>query len=424
VFELDGPLAEDFVNVVRKRDRIECQTLDLVKLNQRISDSHHEVINMSDQAIQKLIDEICEDVSLLFKISEAIATLDMIAAFAHLVTVQDYTRPEITDVLAIKSGRHPIHEKIHKEKFIPNDTYAAQLSRFQIVTGCNMSGKSTYIRSIALMAIMAHIGCFVPADYASFPIIHQLFARAATVDELNASVSTFAAEMREMSFILRNIDARSLVVVDELGRGTSSTDGLAIAIAIAEALVDSHALVWFATHFRDLARIMAERAGVVNLRLAVQLSEAHRMTMLFRVEEGHVQEKFYGIALARVLPFPPQVLEVAQTVSKYLHENAERRASSSKALATARKRKLVLHLREQLLQAYNGSIDGEEMRLWLQRLQGEFAIKMAAIEADFDEPSTDDLGVDENEADEDRASDDNSFVPVEELENALEDDIM
>ncbi|QKX54560.1 uncharacterized protein TRUGW13939_01647 [Talaromyces rugulosus] len=423
-FELDGPLSEDFVNVVRKRDRIECQTLDLVKLNQRISDSHHEVINMSDQAIQKLIDEICGDVSLLFKISEAIATLDMIAAFAHLVTIQDYTRPEITDVLAIKSGRHPIHEKIHKEKFIPNDTYAAQLSRFQIVTGCNMSGKSTYIRSIALMAIMAHIGCFVPADYASFPIIHQLFARAATVDELNASVSTFAAEMREMSFILRNIDARSLVIVDELGRGTSSTDGLAIAIAIAEALVDSHALVWFATHFRDLARIMAERAGVVNLRLAVQLSEAHRMTMLFKVEEGHVQERFYGIALARVLPFPPQVLEVAQTVSKYLHENAERRASSSKALATARKRKLVLHLREQLLQAYNGSIDGEELRLWLQRLQGEFALKMAAIEADFDDPGTYDLGVDENEADEDRASDDNSFVPVEELENALEDDIM
>ncbi|CRG91202.1 MutS protein homolog 4 [Talaromyces islandicus] len=345
-FELDGPLPEDFVNVVRKRDRIECQTLDLVKLNQRISDSHHEVINMSDQAIQKLIDEICENVSLLFKISEAIATLDMIAAFAHLVTIQDYTRPEITDVLAIKSGRHPIHEKIHKEKFIPNDTYAAQLSRFQIVTGCNMSGKSTYIRSIALMAIMAHIGCFVPADYASFPIVQQLFARAATVDELNASVSTFAAEMREMSFILRNIDERSLVIVDELGRGTSSTDGLAIAIAIAEALVDSHALVWFATHFRDLALIMAERAGVVNLRLAVQISDAHRMTMLFKVEEGHVQEKLYGLALARVLPFPPQVLEVAQSVSEYLYENAERRASSSKALATSRKRKLVLHLRE------------------------------------------------------------------------------
>lgn len=384
---------------------------------------------MSDQAIQKLIEDICEEVSLLFKISEAIATLDMLAAFAHLVTIQDYTRPEFTDVLAIKSGRHPIHEKIHKEKFIPNDTYAAQLSRFQIVTGCNMSGKSTYIRSIALMAIMAHIGCFVPADYGSFPVIHQLFARAATVDELNASVSTFAAEMREMSFILRNVDARSLVIVDELGRGTSSTDGLAIAIAIAEALVDSHALVWFATHFRDLARIMAERAGVVNLRLAVQLSESHRMTMLFKVEEGHVQEKFYGLALARVLPFPPQVLEVAQTVSKYLHENAERRASSFKALATARKRKLVLHLREQLLQAYHGSIDGEELRLWLQRLQAEFAMKMAAIEAEFDEPSRDDnFVVEENETterrDEDRASDDDSFVPVEDLETALEGDIM
>lgn len=358
---------------------------------------------MSDQAIQKLIDDICEEVSLLFKISEAIATLDMIAAFAYLVTIQDYTQPEITDVVAIKSGRHPIHEKIHKEKFIPNDTYAAQLSRFQIVTGCNMSGKSTYIRSIALMAIMAHIGSFVPAEYASFPIIHQLFVRAATVDELNSSVSTFAAEMREMSFILRNIDACSLVIVDELGRGTSSTDGLAIAIAIAEALVDSHALVWFATHFRDLARILAERAGVVNLRLAVQLSESNRMTMLFKVEEGHVQEKFYGLALARVLPFPAQVLDVAQTVSSSLHERAERRAFGTQALATARKRKLVLHLREQLLQAYHGNIDGEDLRSWLQRLQGEFAMKMAAVE-------------NEAECREDRASDNDSFVPVEELE--------
>lgn len=420
-FELDGPLPEEFVNIVRKRDRIECQTLDLVKLNQRISDSHHEVINMSDQAIQKLIDEICEHVSLLFKISEAIATLDMISAFAHLVTIHDYTRPEITDILAIKSGRHPIHEKIHKEKFIPNDTYAAQLSRFQIVTGCNMSGKSTYIRSIALMTIMAHIGSFVPADYASFPIIHQLFARAATVDELNARVSTFAAEMREMSFILRNIDSRSLVIVDELGRGTSSTDGLAIAIAIAEALVDSHALVWFATHFRDLARIMAERAGVVNLRLAVQLSDAHRMTMLFKVEEGHVQEKFYGLALARVLPFPAQVLDVAQTVSKYLHENAARRASSSAALATARKRKLVLGLREQLLQAYNGSIDGEELRLWLQRLQAEFAMRMAAIEADV-EPTA--VEVERRDDAEHQGSDDSSFVPVEELETTVDGNIM
>ncbi|KAL1963513.1 hypothetical protein VTN77DRAFT_8094 [Rasamsonia byssochlamydoides] len=178
-----------FDSMRQKRDRIECQTLDLVKLNQRITDAHNEVINMSDRSIQELISEICTDISGLFRISEAIATLDMLATFAQLVTTQDYIRPELTDVLAIKSGRHPIQEKIHRGKFVPNDTYAAQQSRFQIITGCNMSGKSTYIRSIALMTIMAHIGCFVPADYASFPIVHQLFARAAAVDEIHANVS-------------------------------------------------------------------------------------------------------------------------------------------------------------------------------------------------------------------------------------------
>jgi DNA mismatch repair protein MSH4 len=427
-FEFEGALPEEFINVFKRRDRIECQTLDLVKLNQRISDSHHEVISMSDQAVQELLEKICEGVPSLFKISEAIATLDMLSAFAHLVTIQEYVRPEITDVLAIKSGRHPLHEKILKDKFVPNDTYASQQSRFQIITGCNMSGKSTYIRSIALMVIMAHIGCFVPADYASFPIIHQLFARAATVDEINASVSTFAAEMREISYILRNVDGRSLVIVDELGRGTSTTDGLAIAIAIAEALVDSHALVWFATHFRDLARIMAERSGVVNLSLAVKLShESSKMAMLYKVQEGHVQEKFYGLALAKVLPFPPQVLDVARRVSTHLYKIAEDRAISSKALGISRKRNLVLQLREQLLQAHNGNINGEKLRQWLKRLQDDFAMRMAALETGDDVAPVDD-GVLNNEENRDHLihnlaqepkSDEDSFEAVEDFDGTV-----
>ncbi|KAE8552607.1 MutS protein msh4 [Talaromyces marneffei ATCC 18224] len=427
-FELEGALPDEFINVIKRRDRIECQTLDLVKLNQRIADSHHEVISMSDQAVQELLEKICEGVPSLFRISEAIATLDMLSAFAHLVTIQEYVRPEITDVLAIKSGRHPLHEKILKDKFVPNDTYASQQSRFQIITGCNMSGKSTYIRSIALTAIMAHIGCFVPADYASFPIIHQLFARAATVDEINASVSTFAGEMREISYILRNVDGRSLIIVDELGRGTSTTDGLAIAIAIAEALVDSHAFVWFATHFRDLACIMAERSGVINLSLAVKLShESSKMTMLYKIQEGHVQEKFYGLALAKVLPFPPQVLEVAQQVSTHLYRIAEDRAISSKVLGASRKRNLVLQLREQLLQAHNGNIDGEDLRQWLKRLQDDFAVRMAALEAGDDMSPVEDGVLDDGKNEEhftvgqaqDAKSDKDSFEPVEEFDRTM-----
>jgi DNA mismatch repair protein MSH4 len=354
-----------------------------VKLNQKITDSHNEVINMSDRSIQELIQDIRSEISSLFRISESISMLDMLAAFAQLVTTQDYIRPELTDTLAIKAGRHPVREKIHSSKYVPNDAYASRQSRFQIVTGCNMSGKSTYIRALALMTVMAQIGCFVPAQYASFPISHQLFARVSTDDSVEANVSTFASEMREMSFILRNIEPRSMVIVDELGRGTSTVDGLSIAIAIAEALVESQALVWFATHFRDLARIMAERNGVVNLHLAVELPDpTSSMTMLYKIADGYVQDKYYSLALARLVALPSDLINVAQKVSEKLNWKLANRNKCPKAIAIAKRRKLILALREQLRQAQDGKMKGDMLRKWLKKLQDEFAMCMAEIDSE------------------------------------------
>ena len=378
----DRDLPAVFINVFRKKQMIECQTLDLLKWNQKIVDSHHEVLQMSDKSIQDLIDDIRAEVEPLFKISEAVAVLDVTAAFAHLVTTHDYTRPEVARTLAVKSGRHPIQEKIRTDKYVPNDVYATSQSRFQIITGCNMSGKSTYIRSIALMAIMAQCGSFVPAIYASFPIFHQLFARVSMDDSIEANVSTFAAEMRETAFILRNVDKRSMVIIDELGRGTSTRDGLCIAIAVAEALVESMAFVWFATHFRDLAKILAERNGVVNLHLSVDMSEADKMKMLYKVADGAVKEEHYGLALAKVVDLPPEVIRVAEQVSKKLNDNLERRKRQSKTILLARRRKLILGLREQLLQAKEGNMQGKVLATWMKKLQDEFVNRMAALEAD------------------------------------------
>lgn len=374
------PLPDILINKFRKRNRIECQTLDLVKLNQKITDAHNEVISLSDQIIQELLRDVCSEVSQLFRISEAIAMLDMLAAFTQLSTSYDYIRPELTDTLAIKAGRHPIREQIHASKFIPNDAYATPQTRFQIITGCNMSGKSTYIRSLALITVMAQIGCFVPAQYASFPIMQQLFARVATTDDLDANVSTFAAEMREMAFILRNVQPRGMVLVDELGRGTSTNDGLAIAIALAEALLASDAFVWFATHFHDLARILSERSGVINLHLAAEItSDATKITMLYRIAEGPVPDRRYGIALAKLVDLPPQVLEVASTVSEELDRISQRRNNPSRTVAIARKRKLLLSLHEQLIIARNGKMDNKSLFRWLKKLQDEFVLQLAAI---------------------------------------------
>ena len=365
----------------RKKIFFEFQTLDLVKYNQRISDAHYEVIYMSDASIQSLIDDVRSEIAPLFHISEGIATLDMLSSLAHLVTTHDYTRPELTDTLAIKSGRHPIREKIQTTKFIPNDAYAAQQSRFQIITGANMSGKSTYIRSLALMTVMAQIGSFVPAHYASFPLVNQLFARVSADDHSETNASTFSAEMREMAFILRNIEPKSMVIIDELGRGTSTVDGLAIAIAIAEALVDSHALVWFVTHFHDLARILSQRNGVVNLHLSSEMStDSARMAMLYRIADGPLQDRHYGLGIARLLSFPPRMLEIAERVSQTLSSKIEQQSRNDTALAVSRRRQLLLSLREQLVQVRDGALRGEELRAWLEELRDEFTILMADVE--------------------------------------------
>ena len=370
-----------FINVFRKKDNIECQTLELLKRNQKIADAHTEVILMSDKTVQALIADVRQHMGSLFRICEGVAMLDMLASFAHLVSTQDYVRPQLSDTLAIRAGRHPIREKIQEAKYVPNDVYATQQKRFQIITGCNMSGKSTYIRSVALMQVMAQVGSFVPAQYASFPIIRQLFARVSLDDNIEANVSTFAAEMREAAFILRNIDGQSMAIVDELGRGTSTRDGLAIAIAIAEALIESRALVWFVTHFRDLPKILAERNGVVNLHLAVDNTEDEKMEMLYRVSSGAVQDEHYGLKLARVMPLPIDVIEHAELVSATLDQAMQRKKSEGTSLAiiVARKRRLLLNLKEHLAQAKDGSMDDEDLTQWLKDLQREFIVRMSAL---------------------------------------------
>lgn len=403
-------LPDVFVNVHRRNKVVECQTLDLMRLNRKVTDAHHEVLSMTSWAIQNLTEQIREVISPLFKTSEAIALLDMLASFAQVITTHEYVRPDLTDTFMMKSGRHPIIERVQSQKFVPNDAFATPAtSRFQIITGCNMSGKSTYIRTLALVTIMAQAGCFVPASHASIPIRHSIFARISVDDNIEANVSTFSAEMRETAFILNNIDRKSMAIVDELGRGTSTRDGLCIAIAIAEAMVESKAYVWFATHFIDLAKILGERAGVVNYHLAVDIQpEQHKMTMLYHISNGHVKQENYGIALAKVLDMPADVLEVAEKVSKQIREKVERQKKTSKTILLARRRKLILGLREQLVQAKEGKMEGRVLLTWMQSLQDEFVKRMADLdeqmsraEADAEGGEGQDEGSDTTESRED-----------------------
>ncbi|KAI9894503.1 MAG: MutS protein msh4 [Vezdaea aestivalis] len=382
-FYLRSPAAEfdvqsvpnTFINIVRRRDKVEYQTVLILQLNQKMSDSRNEAVMMSDRIIKDLIEDIRKEVPALFQVSEGLAMLDMVASFAQLATIQDYVRPEFTDTVAVKSGRHPIGEKLYT--FIANDFYATANNHFQIVTGPNMSGKSTYIRSLALLTIMSQIGSFVPAEYASLPIRHQLFARLSLDDSSEASISTFSLEMQEMAFILANITQRSLVIIDELGRGTSTRDGLAVALSIAEALVQSKAMVWFATHFREIAQILEPRIGVGCSHFQTEAGQVLKIP--FKVSDGYVDDTNYGIVLARTFPFPPQVTDTAEAVSSHLREQIARRNQESKATTLARRRKLIIELHEQLIQARDGILDGKELAIWLKRLQTDFVHRMIRL---------------------------------------------
>ncbi|PTB66869.1 DNA mismatch repair protein [Trichoderma citrinoviride] len=374
----------EFINVIPKKNHIECQTLDLVKLNQRLLDTSNEIIMRSDAAIRDLVKELRRQVSPLFRVCESIALVDMISSFGQVTTTRDYVRPGIEDTLALKSARHPILDKKMASDYVPNDYYASQHHRFHCVTGCNMSGKSTYIRSVALLQIMAQIGCFVPAEFATFPIIHNIFARISAQDNIEANLSSFGVEMREMAFILKNIDSKSLAIIDELGRGTSVRDGMAIAMAISEALIDTGASIWFATHFVELARILADCPGVLNLHLASNTSVGEggipQLTMLYNATAGIVDdEHHYGIALARAIGMPDSFIKCAEYVSNDLRKRRESSRQSSEYYKEMQRNKLVQNLHEALEEAKKSS-NKEALPGYLKRLEDEFILRLKEID--------------------------------------------
>jgi DNA mismatch repair protein MSH4 len=245
-----------------------------------------------------------------------------------------------------------------------------------------MSGKSTYLRSIALLVIMAQLGSFVPAAYASIPIFSRICARTNHADSIEDCASTFALEMREMAGILRGCDEGTLVLVDELGRGTSTRDGFAIAVAIAEALIESKARVWFATHFLSLIPLLSSRPGVLPLHMAVSISDSsggsgeQTLQMHYRLAQGGVGLVHYGLAFARVFNLPLEMLETAERVSKELVQRAEARKKKDGEGERLRRRKVLMGVKECLEQAREGVLEGEALRGWLVALQREFVRRM------------------------------------------------
>ncbi len=270
----------------------------------------------------ELLDALNEHVPQLQRIARALAQLDVLAAFGASAAKRNYVRPQFVEerMLEIDAGRHPVVEG-QVQNFIPNDCKLTPARTLLLITGPNMGGKSTYMRQVALITLMAHIGAFVPAKSARLGPIDQIFTRIGAADDLAGGRSTFMVEMTESASILHNATAQSLVLMDEVGRGTSTFDGLALAWAIARHLVErNRSLSLFATHYFEMTRLALEYKEVKNVHLdAVE----HKDTVVFlhAVEEGPASQS-YGLQVAALAGVPKDVIRRARKYLELLEESA------------------------------------------------------------------------------------------------------
>ena len=274
----------------------------------------------------KLRDSLAEQTARLQDTADRIATLDVYVGLATIAKERNYCQPVVDDsrVLEIRDGRHPVIEAtIAQGTFVPNDTDLDPPSRGMVLlTGPNMAGKSTYIRQTALIALMAQIGSFVPATSAHIGIVDRIFTRVGAADDISQGASTFMVEMTETANILNNASSRSLVILDEVGRGTSTFDGLSLAWAIAENLVDElRCRSLFATHYHQLTDLAGPGRGVVNQRVAVK-EWGDEIVFLHRIEDGGT-DKSYGLHVGRLAGLPGAVLARAKVILDKLEEEGE-----------------------------------------------------------------------------------------------------
>lgn len=310
-------------------------TDELKAVEEKILTSSERSLRLEEELFGKIRETLADNIGGLKKLAGAIATLDCYVSFATVAKENGYCRPEIADrggQLCITEGRHPVVEALSKERFVPNDTRLDDETHTMVITGPNMAGKSTYMRQTALIVLMAHIGSFVPAKSAQIPVTDQIFTRVGASDNLIFDQSTFMVEMTEVASILLNATKDSLLILDEVGRGTSTFDGLSIAWSVLEYLSQNiRAKTLFATHYHELTELEGKIEGVKNYKVTVRETAAG-IVFLRKIVRGGANKSF-GIEVARLAGIPSAVTDRARQILKKLEKNDIARGAAEEAPA-------------------------------------------------------------------------------------------
>ena len=302
-------------------------TEELKNMENQILGAEEKVIKLELEAFRQIREEIAENVKRMQKTAEAISSLDVLTSFAQVAEEMNYCKPTINKdgILNIKEGRHPVIEKmLSSGEFVSNDTYLdTDQNRLAIITGPNMAGKSTYMRQVALITLMAQVGSFVPATEATIGVVDKIFTRVGASDDLSMGQSTFMVEMMEVASILKEATKNSLVILDEIGRGTSTYDGLSIAWAVAEYIADKEkcgAKTLFATHYHEMTTLEKEGNGIKNYSIAVK-EKGEDIIFLRKIVEGGTDES-YGVHVAKLAGVPKDVTKRANEILKSLERKS------------------------------------------------------------------------------------------------------
>ena len=311
---------------IRKQTLTNCEryiTEELKNLENQILGAEERVVTLEYNAFCEIRSSIEKQIQRIQKTATLVSTLDVLVSFATVAEDMNYVKPEVDNggVIDIKEGRHPVIEKmISNSNFVPNDTYLDEEgNRLAIITGPNMAGKSTYMRQVALITLMAQVGSFVPASYAKIGVVDKIFTRVGASDDLSMGQSTFMVEMMEVATILKEATENSLVILDEIGRGTSTYDGLSIAWAVAEFIADKEkcgAKTLFATHYHELTELENKVEGVKNYSIAVK-EKGEDIIFLRKIVDGGTDES-YGVHVARLAGVPQVVTKKANEILQSL----------------------------------------------------------------------------------------------------------
>ena len=298
-------------------------TPELKEMEGKILGAEERSVKLEYEIFQRVRESVLGRLKEIQQAAAALAQMDVLGAFAETARLHNYCRPQVADEgrLEITDGRHPVLEQqLVEERFVPNDTKFDREIQVALITGPNMAGKSTYIRQVALLALLAHTGSFVPAAGARIDLVDRIFTRIGASDDLSRGQSTFMVEMTETANILNNATARSLIVLDEIGRGTSTFDGLSLAWSIVEYLHNqTGAKTLFATHYHELTELASRLPRLKNFNVAVR--EWHDQIVFIRkIVEGGT-DKSYGIQVARLAGVPKEVLERAKQILSNLEES-------------------------------------------------------------------------------------------------------